>query len=57
MLQESSGNWTADQSLKSRIALSDIFSPYLSDYRYHLVNTADYSNDELVKKKDGAPYE
>lgn len=50
------GNWTADQSLKSRIALSDIFSPYLPDYRYHLVNTADYSNDELVKKKDGLSF-
>lgn len=48
--------WTADPSLKSRIALSDIFLPYLPDYRYHLVNTADYSNDELVQKKDGLSF-
>jgi hypothetical protein len=50
------GNWTADLSFKDRIALSDIFLPYLPDYTYHLVNTADYSNDELVKKNDGLSF-
>ncbi len=50
------GNWTADLSFKNRIALSDIFLPYLPDYTYHLVNTADYSNDELVKKNDGLSF-
>ena len=47
------GKWTADKALKSRVALSDIFSHYIPDYEYHLVNTADHGNDELVKKNDG----
>lgn len=46
-------NWTADNSLKSRIALSDIFLPYVPDYEYHLVNTADHDKDELIEKNDG----
>ncbi len=45
--------WTADNSLKSRIALSDIFLPYVPDYEYHLVNTADHNKAELIKKNDG----
>lgn len=46
-------SWTANRTLKSRVALSDIFSPYIPDYEYHLVNTADHGNDELIKKNDG----
>ncbi|MBQ6589711.1 MAG: Rpn family recombination-promoting nuclease/putative transposase [Butyrivibrio sp.] len=45
--------WTADNFLKSRIALSDIFLPYVPDYKYHLVNTADHDKDELIEKNDG----
>ncbi len=45
--------WTADNFLKSRIALSDIFLPYVPDYMYHLVNTADHDKDELIEKNDG----
>ena len=46
-------SWTADKDLKSRIALSDIFSPYIPNYEYHLVNTADHANEELIEKNDG----
>ena len=46
-------SWTAEKALKSRVALSDIFSPYIPNYEYHLVNTADHGNDELIKKNDG----
>ena len=45
--------WTADKSLKSRVALSGIFSQYIPDYEYHLVNTADHGKDELIEKNDG----
>lgn len=46
-------SWTADKTLKSRVALSDIFRPYIPEYEYHLVNTADHGNEELIKKNDG----
>ncbi len=48
--------WTADNFLKSRIALSDIFLPYVPDYKYHLVNTADHDKDELIEKNDGLSF-
>ena len=43
-------NWTADKDLKSRIALSDIFSPYIPNYEYHLVNISDHGNKELIER-------
>lgn len=50
------GNWTVDESFISRIALSNIFSPYVPDFRYQLVNIADHGNDELVQKNDGLSF-
>ena len=52
-LSDGEEKWTADNSLKSRIALSDFFLPYVPDYEYHLVNTADHNKAELIKKNDG----
>lgn len=45
-------NWTADKSFASRIALSDVFLPYIPNFNYHLVSTADYENEELISKND-----
>ena len=49
-------NWTADKSFVSRIAMSEVFAPYIPDFCYHLVNIADYGNDELIKKNDGLSF-
>ena len=52
MYYNGESSWTADKTLKSRVALSDIFRPYIPDYEYYLVNTADHGNEELIKKND-----
>ena len=45
-------NWTASGRLHDRILLSDVFGQYIPDYRCMLVKLADYTNAELMEKKD-----
>jgi Putative transposase, YhgA-like. len=49
---EGADKWTADLHLKDRIMMSGIFSDYLPDFTYKLVRNHDYSNEELLDKKD-----
>lgn len=45
-------NWTAATSLHERVLFSDILGKYIPDYQCMLVQLKEYSNAELVKKKD-----
>ena len=45
-------NWTASDRLHDRILLSDVFGQYIPDYRCMLVKLADYTNAELMEKRD-----
>lgn len=45
-------NWTAPVRLRDRVLFSDMFGEYIPDYRCILIKLRDYSNAELMKKKD-----
>lgn len=45
-------NWTAATELHERVMLSDIFWDYIPNYKCILVQLKDYSNAELLEKKD-----
>lgn len=45
-------NWTAATSLHERVMLSDVFGRYIPDYHCILIQLKDYSNAELMEKKD-----
>ena len=45
--------WTVDKEFSSRIALGDMFSKYIPQFEYHLVNTGDYNREELLNREDG----
>ncbi len=45
-------NWTAVTRLYDRVFLSDILGEYIPDYRCILVQLRDYSNAQLMEKKD-----
>ena len=45
-------NWTAATKLHDRILFSDVFGKYIPDYQCILVQLKDYSNEELMKKRD-----
>lgn len=45
-------NWTAATSLKDRILLSDVLTQYIPDFQCVLVQLKNYSNAELIKRKD-----
>ena len=45
--------WTVDKTFSSRIALGDVFSKYIPQFEYHLVNTGDYNREELLNREDG----
>lgn len=49
---EGTDNWTADLHLSSRIFIGDTMKEYIPDFQYHLVRTHDFSNQELLEKKD-----
>lgn len=49
---DGSMNWTASVELKERIFLSDILEEYLPNFKCILVQLKDYSNAELMEKKD-----
>ena len=45
-------NWTTTTKLHDRILLSDVLGAYLPDYQCILMQLRDYSNAELMKRKD-----
>ena len=45
-------NWTASNKLHDRILFSDVFGQYIPDYQCMLIKLLDYTNAELMKKKD-----
>ena len=49
---EGTAPWTADRHLKDRVMLNDIFEKFIPDYEYIVVRNHDYTNEELLAKKD-----
>ncbi len=45
-------NWTAATQLKDRIFLSDVLTKYIPDFNCILVQLQNFSNEEIMKKKD-----
>ena len=45
-------NWTATVRLHDRVLLSDILGKYIPDYHCLLIQLNEYSNEELMKKRD-----
>lgn len=46
------GNWTAATRLHERVLLSDILWEFIPDYRCILMQLKDYSNEEVMAKKN-----
>ena len=44
--------WTASNKLHDRILFSDVFSQYIPDCRCMLIKLSDYTNAELMEKRD-----
>lgn len=49
-------DWTASVHLSDRIALKDVFSEFIPDFRYYLVSLNKYRVKELIEKKDGISF-
>lgn len=45
-------NWTAATRLKDKILLSDVLTQYIPDFQCVLVQLKNYSNAELIKRRD-----
>ena len=50
---EGKAEWTADMHLHDRIRKSSAFGDYIPDFIYEVVRIHDYSNQELLDRKDG----
>ena len=49
---EGKREWTADMHLRDRIMFSDILRPYIPDFKYIVVRNHDFSDEELLDRKD-----
>lgn len=49
---EGIGEWTAVKSFRERVHLSDVLGEYIPDFKYLVVPITQYSNQELIDKKD-----
>lgn len=49
---DGSENWTASTKLSQRVLFGDVFWEYIPDYKSILLQLKDYSNADLMKKKD-----
>lgn len=49
---DGAANWTAPLRLHDKILCSDVLGEYIPDYRCLLMQLKDYSNEQLMKKKD-----
>ena len=52
LFYDGSDNWTAATKLHDRILLSDVLGEYIPDYQCMLIQLGDYSNAELMEKKN-----
>lgn len=49
---EGVGEWTASLNVKERIFMNEIFSSYIPEFTYRLVNVHQYTNEELLIHED-----
>lgn len=49
---EGKAKWTADTHLKSRISDKDVIGKWIPDFEYEVVRVQDYSNAELLARKN-----
>ncbi len=49
---EGNQNWTADLRLRDRIMMTDILGQYVPDFTYQVIRIHDYTNEELLDRKD-----
>lgn len=49
---EGSKRWTAERNFKNRTYLSDTLGKYIPDFEYLVVPLSDYTNEQLIDKKD-----
>lgn len=49
---EGKGVWTVPLDFRNRVCRGEEFGKYIPDFRYYLVPLRDYSNEELMAKKD-----
>lgn len=52
LFYDGTNNWTATTQLRERILLSDALLRYIPDFDCILIQLKDYSNQELMKRKD-----
>ena len=52
LFYDGTNNWTAATQLRDRILLSDALLRYIPDFDCILIQLKDYSNQELMKRKD-----
>lgn len=53
---EDKPQWTADETLKPRIALNEVFEEYIPNFRYHLISINNFDETDLIKRKDGLSF-
>lgn len=49
---EGSKRWSAEKNFKNRTYLSDTLGKYIPDFEYLVVPLSDYTNEQLIDKKD-----
>jgi len=49
---EGAGKWTVPLDFKSKIVEGDVFGKYIPDFEYYLVPLRQYTNEDLLAKKD-----
>lgn len=49
---EGSQKWSAPLNFRSRIVKGELFRKYIPDFQYYLVPIRNYSNEELIEKRD-----
>lgn len=49
---EGTDPWTATRSFKERVHLSDVLGDYIPDFKYLVVPIQEYSNEDILAKKD-----
>ena len=49
---EGTTNWNVATHFADRIALNNIFAEYIPDFRYEVIRVHDYSDDEIISKRN-----
>lgn len=49
---EGAENWTSVRNFKDRVYLSDVLGDYIPSFEYIVVPLREYSNDDIISKKD-----